>query len=287
LQSRESKNTGSNLFIAAMSISGIALAANVGGSRDWVWEGLHTRESTAASPSSTAPVPLETPAEVTVATPIPEATPVDADPFDYAWYNDPDTGHEMMIIDGTYPAMSQFDTQWAWPAGEKSGRCGDLTYAMGLSRLLGKFINPVDVYNALEAAGGHDPATGSGIQADRALAAQLYGLQPHAFGTIEEAEQFARNVDPNVYVIIGQQKTAVGGEGFSPYSDHIVGLWWDQAYQAWRAVDPNEFLKPDNLKADEPELEDNLRFWASSQITDLYHIAGWTNPNGIPPAPWQ
>lgn len=281
------KHPISNAVMGATVIGLGVLSLNVFGTRDWLLENLNDREPAVAASDTPAPTSLAAPVEVAAA-PAPEAAPADdGNPFDYIWYNDPGTGHEMMIIDGTYPAMSQFDPQWVWPPSEKGGRCGDLTYAMGLSRMFGQFISPVDVYNQLEAAGGHDPNNGSGMPSDRALVAQLYGLEPHAFGSIQEAENFARTVDPNVYVIIGQAKTPVGGEGFSPYSDHIVGLWWDQNYQAWRAVDPNEFLKPENLKAQEPELEDDLRFWSSDQITNVYHVAGWTNPNGIPTAPWQ
>lgn len=202
------------------------------------------------------------------------------------WWTPPGTDNRIMIIDNKYPVVyTNFDDQWIYPAGEKGGRCGEGAYASGLAWLLGEFVSPVTIWKQIEQNGGHSP-TGSGLQSHRGLVADLYGLESHKFGSLQEAEQYARNVDPNIYVIIGQNRPS--DSSFSPYGSHIVGLHWVEESNGWQAADPNDYFNSNADQVGDPSLQDNLRIWSTSEINGLYDIQGWTNPGGVPDRhPWQ
>lgn len=264
--------------------------------------GTASDEAEAASNTTTTlAAPVETvvvPDTIAVSPPVepsPALAPtIDDDPFDITYWPAPD-GTQLMIIDGKYPVNFQHDDKWNYPKGliptnpeDSSGcMCGENVYVTGDEFLSGEYSRADDMYLTVEDLNGHESDSCGAVLSDRKLVGEYLGYNYHHFNSLAEAEAFVTTVDSNAFVIIAQYKTPVGGEGFSPYGKHIIGLVWDTKYGAWRALDPNDAHKDEEMLLKEHEMQDIPRFWRTDQITDLYDVAAWTNPAGRQPGPWE
>ena len=246
-----------------------------------------------------APMPLPPTTIMPMVELLPETVPppvsvADTDPFDITYWPAPD-GTQLAILDGKYPLNFQHDPKWEFPTElipsnpeNSSGcMCGDTIWATGKEFLTGEYTRVDEMYHFVESIGGHEGDNCGAVISDRKLVGEALGFTYHYFNNLYEAETFVTNVDPNAFIIIAQNSTPVNGEGFSPYGKHIIGLVWDAEHGAWRALDPNDAHKDQEMLQKETEFQDVQRFWTTDQITDLYDVAAWTNPVGVPTRPWQ